>query len=367
VKEDDDPGKVKENATLDEAKAAYGRAEKYLRLNPTDYLGSAAQFFAVANQYRDQKDVAFKAISKAQELQAKGQKAKEGDDLKSRLSELPTWQRYLVEGETMLENGQIDAAMKKFEAASRLEPKGEVFNKLGHAHFKKAQQQRDEYTEAYLEAYQAYRRAGSSREKSKASRQARAARTIADKARKSYSEARKHFEAALRKNDNLDLDSEFHVGLCNWSQVRPLTNSTKPNPMDIHYRNAQKIFGNIMVTYYDKLDSTMDRTLYATAENYLSDTQLAAVERQIERRKAAADRMRDSAGSGTEEEGPSELADMNRKQIQSHIADVNKELAAAQEKMDLAQRLGKFDMDLMRKINDLRRQIQQAEDELLRR
>ena len=128
--------------TVADAQAALNETEQYARNHPNEYLTITARFFEVADTFKQHKDIAFKAIARAQYFQrlesgGSGHTAEEKDtgpgaDL-------------VAQGDRAHTNKKYEEATQKYEAALSQHETASRRRKLGQAQFSLAQHYKDEY------------------------------------------------------------------------------------------------------------------------------------------------------------------------------------------------------------------------------
>jgi len=337
---------------------ALARAETYAGRHPNDPLTCAARFFEVADRFKDFPDIAFKAISRAQEFQRRADGRKKLAEAEARFSSLAADERLMVEGDRAVANQRYDEATAKYKRAIGMKPTPGRHRKLGHACFVRAQELRAEYSKAYLAALGDYRRAKARRDKAamaRAGARARAAGSIGKRAVATYEEARKTFDVALKASpDRLDIDSELHVAL---------TLSIRKEKYNRD--RAQKMFEGILLKYHGKVKTEEERTLYAYGETYAGPAAAARVRRRIAQKAAGG---KGAAGSGAAaaaaEKSPGE---MTAAELRKAIANLKVRLRIDEVKLKNSQLSGRFDMKLLKRVNDGKQRLKELEAESSKR
>ena len=352
-----------------EAKAALARAEAYAQSHPDDPVTCAARFFEIADRYKDVHDVAFKAISRVQEIQRFAAERKALREAEANFSALSQDEKLVVEGDRAYAAKNFDEATVKYRQAIAMKKTADRRRKLGHALFERAQQLRADYTTAYLEGLKSYRLAKSRGDRRGVKRaldeNARAGR-ISKNAIAHYERAEKAFRAAWHTRRRMDLDSELHMALTFVVRKKPR-----------HIKRARDILELILCNYHDKLATDEERTLYAYAETYAGPALVAKVRKQIARRAAAsstwsgrggrggeAGEGADVAGSLDDEPTPREMSD---DQLKKAVAEVEAAFKKDQHRLRAYQATGRFDKGLLDRVNAEREQLKELEREAERR
>jgi len=343
-----------------EAPAALARAETYARAHPDDYMSCAARFFEVADRYKDLHDIAFRAITRAQEFQRLADGKEAGGGSEAALAALPRDVRLVHQGDREYAAKRFDEAAARYREAISIKATPERHRKVGHAHFSRAQAFREEYTRAYLAASKAYSVAMARKDKAAAALaadQARAAGTIANRARDAYLEAEVAFQKARRMSaGNIDLDSEVHIALANLIRRK---SSSK--------RKAADMFRKILLTYHDKLADDQDRTLYALAETFAGPETVASVRKTLAR-KTEAKGPRASGGDGGDGEAAEKpLKELSDKELRAEYLELKDRLKRDELKLKSAQLSGRFDRELLERVNAGRKRVESIKAEASRR
>jgi len=344
-----------------EAPAALARAEAYARAHPDDHMSCAARFFEVADRYKDLHDVAFRAITRAQEFQRLADADKAGGGSEAEFAALPRDVRLVRQGDREYAAKRFDEAAARYREAISIKAAPERHRKVGHAHFSRAQALREEYTRAYLAARKAYSSAMARKDKAAAARAAQSARgagEIANRARDAYLEAEVAFQKARRMSpENIDLDSDVHIALANLIRRK---SSSK--------RKAADMFRRILLTYHDKLTDDQDRTLYALAETFAGPATVESVRKTLAR-KMGAKGPKASVGDGSDGSTPGErpLKELSDKELRAEYLELKAKLKRDELKLKSAQLSGRFDRDLIERVNAGRKRVEAIEAEASRR
>ncbi|MHC4247704.1 MAG: hypothetical protein ACYS9X_01120 [Planctomycetota bacterium] len=346
------------------------RAEAYARAHPRDYMSCAARFFEIADRYKDLHDIAFRAISRAQEFQrlAEGEEARRKAE--AEFASLPREEKLTVRGDRAFADRRFDEAAARYREAIAVAASPERYRKLGHAFFSRAQVFREEYTHAYLAArrdYAAARNRNDNVAATRATERARAAAGIATKARDAYLQAEVAFQKARRASPgNLDLDSEIHIALAHLIRRKP-----------IYMRKAAGMFEKILLAYHDKLATDQDRTLYALAETYAGPKTVARVRATIARRMRAA--AGGTGGAGGAGGGPASgggegefsddvpLSKLSDKELRNEYVRLKDVLKRDEVKLKSTQLSGRFDKELLDRVNAERKRMEKIKAEASRR
>jgi len=344
-----------------EAPAALTRAEAYARAHPDDYMSCAARFFEVADRYKDFHTIAFRAITRAQEFQRLADGDEAGGRSEAEFAALPRDARLVHQGDREYAAKRFDEAAARYREALSIKATPERHRKVGHAHFCRGQAIRGEYTRAYLAARKEYDAAKSRNDKAgmgRAMKKYYAADAIAARARDAYLEAEVAFQKARRMSaGNIDLDSDVHIALANLIRRK---SSSK--------RKAADMFRKILLTYHDKLADDQDRTLYALAETFAGPVTVASVRKTLAR-KMAATGPRASGGDGSKGKAPGEkpLADLSDKELRAEYLELKDKLKRDELKLKSAQLSGRFDRELLDRVNAGRKRIEAIKAEASRR
>ena len=353
-----------------EAPAALARAEAYARAHPRDYMSCAARFFEIADRYKDLHDIAFRAISRAQEFQRLARAEEERLKTDADSASLSPEERHTIQGDRACAAKRFEEAAAKYRQAIKIRPSPERHRKLGHALFSRAQVFREEYTHAYLAARRDYAAARGRNDEGAAARaaaRARAAGSIANRARDAYLEAEIAFQTARRTSpDNLDLDSDVHIALADLIRRKP-----------IYARKAAERFEKILLTYYGKLADDQDRTLYALAETYAGSDAVARA-RAIIARRMRASALSGPAGTGgpasggpTSEEGGASgvkpLSKLTDNELREAYVELKEKLKRDEVRLKSTQITGRFDKSLLDLVNAEKKRIEAIKAEASRR
>lgn len=346
------------------AMKALALAEVYARRHPNDPMACTARFFQVADRYKDFPDVAFKAISRAQEFQRLAKERRELAQAEARFGTLTPGEKLTVEGDRACAARRLDEAAEKYRRAISIKATPERYRKLGHACFVRAQELRSEYSRKYVPPLQDYWRAR--KRKDMAGVQAaigrmNALKPLGRRAVATYVESSEAFESALKSSpDRMDIDSELHVALT--LRIR----KEKHNRM-----RAQSIFEKILHKYHDKLRTDEERTLYAYAETFAGPAAVARVRRQIARRVAS---VGSGPGGGSEAltdpnaEAAEKLPrEMSTPELRRAVSKLTISLRKDEVKLKNSQLSGRFDKPLLDKVNAERKQLKELEAEASRR
>jgi hypothetical protein len=349
-----------------EAAAALARAEAYAQSHQDDPETCAARFFEVADRFKDVHDVAFKAISRVQEIQRLAKERKALREAEAGFGALPQDEKLVVEGDRAYAVRDFDQAAAKYRQAIGMKRTADRHRKLGHAMFERAQQLRGDYTRAYLEGLNNYRLAQSRGDRGGMQRalaeNARAS-TISKDAIAHYERAEAAFRAAWDACGRLDLDSELHMALT--FVVRKQSR---------HLTRAKEILERILFNYHDKLVTDEERTLYAYAETYAGPALVATVRKQIARKAAASS---GPGGRGGEARGGGEVAEslddepspreMSDDELKKAIAEVEAASKKDQHRLQAYQATGRFDKELLDRVNAESERLKDLEREAERR
>jgi tetratricopeptide (TPR) repeat protein len=335
------------------------RAEAYARAHPKDYMSCSARFFEVADRYKDLHDIAFRAISRAQEFQRLADGEEAHRKAEAEFATLPREEQLTFRGDQAYTAKDYVEAAGKYAAAIKIKATPGRYRKLGHAHFNRAQDIRVEYTMAYLKARKTYAAAlnrNDGRAAARATTEARAAGGIATRARDAYLEAEVAFQHARRKSpDHLDLDSDIHIALAHLIRRKPS-----------YMRKAADMFQKILLTYHGKLKDDQDRTLYALAETYAGKKTVANVRAIIARRM----RTPGARGEGKgEAEAPDEkpLGDLSNKELREEYVELKDKLKRDELKLKSSQLSGRFDKALLDRVNAERKRMKAIKADASRR
>ncbi len=346
------------------------KAEAYARAHPDDYMSCAARFFEIADRYKDLHDIAFRAISRAQEFQRLADEEDVRRKTEAEFESLPREEQLTIRGDRAYTAKDYVEAAEKYAAAIKIKATPKRHRKLGHAHFSRAQDIRVEYTMAYLKARKAYAAARNRNDglaASRATEEARAAAAIATRARDAYLEAEVAFQTARRRSpDHLDLDSDIHVALAHLIRRKP-----------IYMRKAADMFQKILLTYHGKLANDQDRTLYALAETYAGKKAVANVRAIIARRMrtpgAGGGGASGSSGLPAGGEGESKvsgekpLKDLSDKGLREEYVKLKDKLKRDEIKLKSSQLSGRFDKALLDHVNAERKRMEAIKAEASRR
>ncbi len=345
------------------AAAALEGAEAYARRHPDDLMTCAARFFEIAERYKDVHDVAFKAISRAQEFQRLASERVALREAEGKFASLGPDEKRVVEGDRAAAARKFDLAAAKYKWAIDFKATPRRRRKLGHALFGWAQELRWEYSRAYIAARMEYHRSASPYQKEAAKRRAIAAGGIAKKAIAMYSKARNAFNSALSTSPKrLDLDSELQVAL-----------TLIIRKEKFQRKKAKSMFVTILKKYHDELSTDEERTLYAFAETYAGGAAVAKVMKEIVRKRRGVRkrisnksswRTENVEGAASLEPSPSEMSD---RELRAALREARKGLKKDEVSFKTSQLSGDFDKALLDRVNAGRKRLKELEAEASRR
>jgi len=333
------------------ASAALERAELYASSDARDPVTVAARFFEVADRYKDVHDVAFKAIQRAQYFQRLAQEKEARAKAEAAFESLPPDEKLVILGDRAYASGNYEEAAAKYREALALKASPERHRKLGHAHFSRAQQLRDEYTKTYMRHWREFTEARKRNDRPAMDRAAAAGRSagrIAKDAIEEYRKAETAFRAAWESAGRFDIDSEVHIAL---------THVVRKEKM--HQDEARTIFERVLRTYADRLRTDEERTLYALAETYAGPEVVRKSREELARARSAG-----RAVAADDGRDPSGLSDA---ELRSLAEELRRSLAADEKKLEQKQSVGVLDTGLLGSINAARKRLAALEDELRRR
>jgi hypothetical protein len=334
-----------------QAVAALARAEEYAAAHPDDPMTIAARFFEIADTYRSIHDVAFKAISRAQEFQGLADRRKALSEAEAAYATLARDEQSVVDGDRAFAKSEYDAAAASYLKAIAVASTPVRNRKLGHARFNRAQQYREEYSRAYLDLLKQYQDATRRNDKAaiaQTSAQSHAIKSIASNAKKLYSQAEESFGRAWVASNKDDIDSEMHKALCFIVRTEKL-----------YQQRAAETIERVLRFYYGKLKTDEERTLYALAQSYAGPEVVRKISAEIAARTPA-----ETVASGADADA---LAAVSDDDLRSAVEHLTAAIAADETKLQRKQSVGTLDRALHEKVVGEKKRLKALRDEVARR